>query len=172
MTEEKDVMAVIRKKLSLSALVGTGAAALLYVMIPRYEGEVLRGYRDPIGIATKCYGDTEDVVVGKAYSRADCLRSLESALLKHAGPVMECVPQLADYSDGEKAAAVSLAYNIGVNAFCKSTIARNFRAGDRRGACAGFPAWNRAGGKVLKGLVIRRADEAAICARDIPEVTP
>jgi lysozyme len=168
-------MAITKKKTSLAALVGIGAATLLYTMIPKYEGEVLRGYRDPIGIATKCYGDTEDVVVGKVYSRAECLRSLESALLKHAGPVMACVPQLADYSDGEKAAAVSLAYNIGVNKFCKSTIAQKFRDGERREACAGYPVWNRAGGRVMPGLVVRRADEAAICARDIPpapEVTP
>jgi lysozyme len=163
------------KKTTLASLVGIGAATLLYTMIPKYEGEVLRGYRDPVGIATKCYGDTEDVVVGKVYSRADCLRSLESALVKHAGPVMECVPQLADYSDGERAAAVSLAYNIGVNAFCKSTIAKKWRAGDRRGACAGFHAYKYAGGRVMPGIVVRRGDEAAICARDIPpapEVTP
>jgi lysozyme len=148
--------------------VGLGAAGLLYEMVPRHEGEVLRGYRDPVGIATKCYGDTDDVVVGKSYSKEECLRSLESALVRHAGPVMECVPELAGYSDGEKAASVSLAYNIGTGAYCKSTVARRFRAGDRRGACDAFLMWTKAGGRELRGLVVRRNDERAVCLRDLP----
>ncbi|MDR2123584.1 MAG: lysozyme [Desulfovibrio sp.] len=147
----------------IAALVGAGAAALLRIMIPRYEGEILRGYADPVGIATKCYGDTENVETGRIYSREECLRSLEKRLADHAGPVMACAPELAGYTDGEKAAAVSLAYNIGVDAFCRSTAARKFRAGDRAGACAAFGMWNRAGGRVLPGLVRRRADERRIC---------
>jgi lysozyme len=149
--------------IGLAAIVGAGAAALLRVMIPQYEGEVLRGYADPVGIATKCYGDTENAEIGRIYSREECLRSLEKRLKDHAGPVTACVPELATYTDGEKAAAVSLAYNIGVDAFCRSTAARKFRAGDRPGACAAFGMWNRAGGRVLPGLVRRRADERRIC---------
>jgi lysozyme len=157
-----------KKAATLIALVGLGAAGLLYEMVPRYEGEVLRGYRDPVGIATKCYGDTNDVVIGKAYSKEECLRSLESALVLHAGPILDCVGPLADYTDGEVAASVSLAYNIGVGAYCKSTVARRFRAGDRRGACDAFLMWTRAGGRELPGLVARRKDERNICLRELP----
>jgi lysozyme len=154
----------------IAAVVGAGAAALLRVMIPLYEGEVLRGYADPVGIATKCYGDTENVEIGRIYSREECLRSLEKRLADHAGPVLACVPELAGYTDGEKAAAVSLAYNIGVDAFCRSTAARRFRSGDRRDACAAFGMWNKAGGRVLPGLVRRRADERRICESGLDAV--
>jgi lysozyme len=164
-----------RKKIvasaALIAVVGYAAAQILVVTVPEHEGEVLVGYLDPVGIPTKCYGDTYDVVVGKTYSSEECLRSLEKQLIAHAKPVLECVPELAEYTDEERAAAVSLAYNIGTGAFCKSTNAKKSRAGDRPGDCSGFSAWNRAGGTVLPGLVRRRADERALCESKLPKGT-
>ena len=66
------------------------------------------------------------------------------------------------------AAFVSLAYNIGPSAFKKSTVVRRFRARDYAGACAAMEMWNKAGGRVLPGLVTRRADERALCEQGIP----
>jgi lysozyme len=152
---------------ALIAVVGYAAANILVTTVPEHEGEVLQGYLDPVGIPTKCYGDTYDVVVGQRYTPEECLRSLETQLIAHAKPVLACVPELAGHPE-QLAASVSLAYNIGTGNFCKSTIARKFRAGDWSGACAGFDAWVRAGGKVLKGLVRRRADERRICETHLP----
>jgi lysozyme len=152
---------------ALVSIVGAVAAGIILDVVPKYEGEVLEGYLDPIGIPTKCYGDTHDVVVGRRYTSEECLRSLETQIIAHAEPVLDCVPELAGHPE-QLAASVSLAYNIGTGAFCRSTIAKKFRAGDWAGACAGFPAWNRAGGKVLKGLVRRRADEQRICETNLP----
>ncbi|MDP2640772.1 MAG: glycoside hydrolase family protein, partial [Betaproteobacteria bacterium] len=44
----------------------------------------------------------------------------------------------------------------------KSTLLKKLNAGDYSGAAAEFPKWNKAGGKVLKGLVARRAAEAEL----------
>ena len=57
---------------ALAALVGLPAAVMLYQMVPEHEGVVLKGYKDPIGIPTKCMGDTRDVVLGKRYSIEEC----------------------------------------------------------------------------------------------------
>ncbi|MDR1685213.1 MAG: lysozyme [Desulfovibrio sp.] len=152
---------------ALIAVVGAFAADILVTTVPEHEGEVLKGYLDPVGIPTKCYGDTYDVVVGQKYTPEECLRSLEKQLIAHAKPVLACVPELEGHPE-QLAASVSLAYNIGTSAFCKSSIARNFRAGNWYSACAGFSAWNKAGGKILKGLVRRRADERAICETNLP----
>jgi GH24 family phage-related lysozyme (muramidase) len=57
-------------------------------------------------------------------------------------------------------ALVSLAYNIGRAAFRKSTLVRKHRAGDYAGAAREFLRWNRAGGKVMRGLTRRREAEA------------
>lgn len=59
-------------------------------------------------------------------------------------------------------AMVSLAYNIGVGALKSSTLLKKHKAGDYAGAQAEFPRWNKAGGRVLSGLVKRRAEEAKL----------
>jgi len=62
----------------------------------------------------------------------------------------------------ELAAMTSLAYNVGLSAFRGSTLLRKFNAGDKAGAAAEFPRWNKAGGRVMQGLVNRRADERTV----------
>lgn len=66
-------------------------------------------------------------------------------------------------SQGEYDAAVQLAYNIGVERFCKSTVARRFNAGDYAGACDAFLMWNKFQGRELRGLTERRKRERARC---------
>lgn len=156
-------------KKKLAAVVGVSAAALLLVTVPRHEGEVLATYIDPVGVATVCYGDTDPnmAIPGATYSRAECLQSLERRLVAHAEPVLETVPEVVA-SPEMTAAFVSLAYNIGAEAFRKSTVARRFHSGDYAGACAAIEMWRYAGGKELPGLVRRRADERALCEKGIP----
>ena len=62
----------------------------------------------------------------------------------------------------QKAAIVSWVYNVGLGAASKSTLLRKHAAGDYKGAQAEFARWNRAGGRVLAGLVRRRAAEAEL----------
>lgn len=56
-------------------------------------------------------------------------------------------------------ALVSLAFNIGGSAFAGSTLVKKFNAGDARGAADEFSKWKNSGGKVMPGLVKRRAAE-------------
>lgn len=162
-------MAVSGKKKTLAGVVGVAAAAILMTTVPAHEGEVLTTYIDPVGVATVCYGDTDPAmaVPGATYSRADCLKSLEKQLIAHAEPVLDCAPGVTS-SPEMTAAFVSLAYNIGTSAFCRSTVVRRYSAGDYAGACAAIDMWTKAGGRVLPGLVRRRADERALCEQGIP----
>ncbi|MEX3915963.1 lysozyme [Paraburkholderia sp. BR10872] len=165
-------MANVQKK-TLVGVVGAATAALLLSTVPTLEGEVLRGYLDPVGIPTKCMGDTHDVVVGKVYSEAECRESLETQLIAHAEPVLKCTPGLKGRTY-QLGAALSFAYNVGTGAYCGSATARRFNAGDYRGACramnesdSGKQQWVTSGGRVLPGLVKRRALERAICERGL-----
>jgi lysozyme len=160
-------------KKTLTSVVGAAAAALLYSIVPKFEGTNPVGYLDPIGIPTTCTGDTTNVAVGRRYSEAECRASLERQLIAHAEPVLRCTPGLSGRTY-QLAAAVSFAYNVGVSAYCASTTARRFNAGDLRGACralnqsdSGQPQWVTANGRVLPGLVKRRAEERALCERDL-----
>lgn len=65
-------------------------------------------------------------------------------------------------TDAQFSALVSLAYNIGLDALAGSTLRRLLLAGDITGAADQFPRWCRAGGRMLPGLVRRRAAERAL----------
>ncbi|CAG2144480.1 Lysozyme RrrD [Cupriavidus yeoncheonensis] len=145
----------------LVAAVGAGCATLLTAYVPQFEGMVLRGYRDPIGIVTACAGHTATAVLGKPYTRAECEQLLADDLVEHAQGVQRCVT--APMSTGQRAAFVSFAFNVGTPKFCGSSMARKANAGDMAGACAELSRWTYAGGKVLPGLVKRRETERAIC---------
>jgi lysozyme len=153
---------------ALAALIGFAAANMSTQIVSKYEGEVLRGYSDPVGIATKCYGDTTEVILGKEYTRDECLSSLETQLIAHAGPMLDCLGLDPEEFPHQTAAFVSLAYHIGTKAFCQSTVARRWRAGDYAGACAAISLWNKADGKVWPSFVRRREEERALCERDLP----
>jgi GH24 family phage-related lysozyme (muramidase) len=78
--------------------------------------------------------------------------------------------------EGQRDAAISLAYNIGTDAFCRSTAARHFRAGDWRGGCDALTAWNKArvNGRLVpvRGLTRRRRHEREICLRGLDTSPP
>jgi len=61
---------------------------------------------------------------------------------------------------------VSLSYNIGLAAFRGSPLLRKLTAGDYQVAADQFPAWNRAGNRVVQGLVNRRAAERALFLKE------
>lgn len=124
--------------------------------------QYLRAYLDAVKVPTACDGITRGVKMGQVYTPAQCTTLLERELVEHADQVMRCVPELRERPNAA-AASVSLAYNIGWPSFCKSTAARRFRARQWAAGCDAFTMWNRAGGRVLVGLVARRARERALC---------
>lgn len=154
----------------LAALLGIGAATTLMATVAMWEGKENTAYRDVAGIYTICYGDTANVRPGQRASDSECIDRLERQLLNHAEPVLRCVPQLRG-RDNQLAAFASLAYNIGVRAACNSTAAKRFRAGDFRGGCDAFLAWDKArvNGRLvpIRGLQRRRAHEREICLRGL-----
>lgn len=149
---------------SLAALFVACAVAAPALILS--EGWRLSTYADPIGIATACGGVTgPGVVNGKTYTENECLGLTAQAALKIAVAIAPCAPETI--STDTRAAFIQLAYNIGPAAFCKSTVSRKALAGDLKGACAGLSAWVYAGGKVLPGLVRRRAEERALCEKGL-----
>jgi lysozyme len=160
------------KKGPLAAILGTVAATSLFATIPQEEGVEYKAYRDIAGIWTVCAGDTSGVHAGLIETPEGCRQRLEKQLVAHAGPVMACTPRLSEPGrDYQRAAAVSLAYNIGVANWCHSTADWNFDQGNWRGGCDAFLRWNKArvGGQLrtVQGLANRRARERAICLRGV-----
>lgn len=154
---------------SLIATIGVAAALIVSPLVAKWESggtPRLNAYRDIVGVWTICDGDTNNVRPGMVETPEGCRQRLEAQLVAHAEPVLACTPDLRNRPD-QLAAAVSLAYNIGTGAYCRSTVARRFNAGDWRGGCDAFLLWTKAGGRVVAGLERRRRDERAICLRGL-----
>ena len=139
--------------------------------VAKYEGYVPVAYRDPAGIWTKCYGDTTDVVPGETYTAEQCAESLNKHLVETSEPVMRCLPDLAHQNPLVIVSFLSMAYNTGPTAFCKSSIARYANAGDWTAACKRMAEIYKTGkgGIPLQGLVIRRTDESQMCLDGLKE---
>ena len=65
------------------------------------------------------------------------------------------------------AALASLGYNVGAAAVRKSTATKRLNAGDIAGACEALTWWNRAGQRIVRGLVRRRTDEKRLCLQGL-----
>jgi lysozyme len=153
-----------RPKGRLAVLIGASAATALVATVAAWEGKSNVPYRDVVGILTVCYGETHQPM--RRYTDAECKAMLEDRLADYAGPVLERNPELRGH-DAQLVAASSLAYNIGVGNYRKSSVARLFSAGRWREACDAFLKWNRAGGREVRGLTNRRKAERAICLKGL-----
>ena len=154
----------------LVALLGTSAGLSLNT-IAEFEGYVPEAYQDPIGIWTKCWGDTNDVIPGETYTFDQCVQSINVHTLEIAEPVFNCVPGLRYQADKVIAAAISMAYNIGSGAFCGSSVADYFRSGQWSAGCQRIAKiYRKAGGKELTGLIRRRQMESDMCMEGLKEV--
>lgn len=146
---------------ALAAIVGAGAALALLQFVPTQEGTVYKTYRDLGGVLTYCTGATEDAIAGKTYTQAECRARLDYDLAVHAEGVMACVK--APLTEGQKVAFVDTAYNIGVKAFCGSSMAREANAGHMVASCDALMRWVKVGSKTVQGLVNRRTRVRTFC---------
>lgn len=184
----------------LIALVGTAAAAILLAIVPHEESgrtvrpsidaagsvrvehvsgrQYLRAYLDIAGIPTACDGITRGVRMGQSYTEEQCTAKLIEEIEIHARGALRCAPSLAQPGrDYQRAAVISLTFNIGVGGFCGSSVRRAFEAGQTAAACDRFLAWNKARvrGQLrpVRGLTLRRQREREICLTgQTPDRTP
>lgn len=142
---------------------GAAAAGLAVAVVGGFEGLRQVAYRDVVGVPTVCYGETRGVRMGDRHTRPECDAMLLKRLGEFAAGVERCTPSAVTMPDARYVAHVSLAYNIGVSAYCKSSVSRLENAGQTAASCDAFLKWNRAGGVVFPGLTRRRQAERALC---------
>ncbi len=153
----------------------TAIGAQGIALIKRFEGcarkrrdGLVEAYPDPgtggdpwtIGWGATGAGlDGERIGPRTVWTQAQCDARLESDLARYAADVARAVGS-APTTQAQFDAMVSFHYNTG--AIARATLTRKHRAGDHAGAVAEFARWNRAGGRVMRGLVRRRTAEAAL----------
>ena len=146
-------------------------------LIKEFEGLRLKAYQDSVGVWTIGYGTTSragvgvDVGPGLVITEKQAEVYLKMAIAKFARQIEPLFTR--EPTSNQFSAMLSLAYNIGPGAFRKSTCLKRFNAGDIEGAAEALTWFNKAGGKVLRGLVRRRESEKALFLKvDTPKVAP
>lgn len=131
---------------------------------PDIEGEVLTAYLDTGGVWTIGVGHTGNVD-GKKISKSTKITAEKSReLLKEdiayaAAAVDRLVQTKRPLTAHQKAALVSFVFNIGESAFSNSTMLRLLNTNQFDAAALQFARWNKDNGRVLRGLINRRAYE-------------
>ena len=138
-------------------------------LMHEFEGLSLKAYPDPgskdgtpwtIGRGATGPG----IGPGVVWTEAQADERFAADLARFAQGVSEAIGD-APTTSNQFSAMVSLAYNIGLKAFAGSTLLRKHKAGDYAGARAAFASWRMNDGKIMPGLVRRRAAEAALYGR-------
>jgi lysozyme len=130
-------------------------------LIKKFEGLRLRAYRCPAGVWTIGYGHTKTAKRGQVITEAEADRLLREDLHVFERGVLDALGG-APTTENQFSAMVSLAFNIGLGAFRRSKVLALHKAGKTAEAARAFANWRKAGGKVLPGLVRRRAAEAKL----------
>ncbi len=149
----------MRKSRIAAYSIAISAACL--VGIATHEGYRSEAYKDAVGVPTIGFGETAGVKMGDKTTPERALVQLLESTEKHADAIRQCIK--VPLYQHEFDAYISLAYNIGTGAFCRSTLVKKLNAKDYAGTCEEIRRWNKAGGKVLPGLVKRREAEYRMC---------
>lgn len=142
-------------------------------LIAQFEGLSLTPYQDSAGKWTIGYGHL--IIPGDPYYPQGSLTSITQAdadalLAADTQAAQDCVDQSVTVAltDNQRAALVSLVFNIGCGAFQASTLLALLNQADYAGAAAQFDVWNHvtdpASGQLVvsAGLTTRRASETAL----------
>lgn len=133
-------------------------------LIKQWEGCRLTAYKDVAGVLTIGYGSTGPHVrpgMTITQEEADNLLIADLARFERAVEKQVKVP----LTDGQFAALVSFAFNVGEGALAKSTLLKKLNAGNYGAVPGELAKWVNAGGRKLQGLVNRRAAEAGLWAK-------
>lgn len=139
------------------------ALEICVALVKVREGCKLTAYQDIVGVWTIGYGETLGVYQGLVWTQEQADTALKTRLAGFMDRVVAACPSLGQNGASNRlAACTSLAYNIGSVAFAGSTVARMVNQGNLQAAADAFLLWNKAGGKVVQGLVNRRQIERTL----------
>ena len=127
-------------------------------LIKQFEGCRLKAYKDAVGVWTIGYGHTVDVKEGIEISQHQADVILQVDLYEYEDYINKYVQ--VSLTQNQFDALVSWVYNLGAGNLQSSTMLRVLNEGKYSEVPSQMKRWNKAGGKVLQGLVRRREAEA------------
>lgn len=163
-----------KQKVAFGGVGAAGIVALALLLGGGFEGREYTTYWDALGkVWTVCGGVTgPGVIPGKTYTEAECIELETAYIAKMYGRMGSCVA--GEFDPSVVKAFGHFAYNVGPEAFCRSTAARLLNQGRVREACEQIPRWRYVGGKDCAvrankcyGIVTRRQWEYQTCLEGV-----
>lgn len=133
--------------------------------VASFEGLRLEAYRCSAGVLTIGYGHTgSDVKPTSKLTKEQAWDLLVKDLTVRANELARYIN--VPLSQNQYVALLSFAFNLGIGALTSSTLLKRLNEGLYEDAAYQFLRWNKAGGKVLPGLVRRRTAEMELFLKD------
>jgi lysozyme len=136
-------------------------------LIKHHEGVRSRPYRCPANLWTVGVGHLigDGKLLPDSYNRTFSQEEidgiLKSDLRRFELGIHKMLPNVP-LRQHEFDALVSFCFNLGLGCFQRSTIRQALLRGDKKAAMESLVKYCRAGGKILRGLQIRRLDEKSL----------
>lgn len=138
-------------------------------LIREFEGCKLSAYPDPgtgglpitIGWGSTTDEQARPIKIGDKWTQERADARLRAHVEEFGEKVWQLVADVPT-TQAQFDALVSFAYNVGVAALKGSTLLKRHREASYAGAAVEFARWNKSGGRVMAGLVRRRAAEAEL----------
>jgi lysozyme len=131
-------------------------------LIKKFEGCELEAYKCAAGVLTIGYGSTKGVKEGDTITQEEADKLLLHEMEEYEGYINDMVT--VDLEQNQFDAMVSWVFNLGPANLKASTLLKVLNAKDYEGVPAQIKRWNKAGGKVLQGLIRRREAESLLFA--------
>lgn len=128
--------------------------------LKRLEGVRLKAYQDSVGVATIGVGHVLGVKLGDVITMEECEQFLKQDLKTAEDAVNNYIG--APINQNQFDALCSFTFNVGAKALATSTLKRKLNSHDYTGASNELLRWVHGNGRILKGLVKRRASEKAL----------
>ncbi len=129
-------------------------------LIKKFEGCELEAYKCAAGVWTKGYGSTKDVKEGDTLTQEEADKLLLHEMNEYEGYINDNVT--VDLQQNQFDSLVSWVFNLGPSNLKASTMLKVLNNKDFNDVPAQIKRWNKAGGKVLQGLIRRREAEALL----------
>lgn len=144
---------------AIASITLSAAALVALVMHEGYSDKAIIPV--PGDVPTLGFGTTGGVKLGDTIKAPQALQRALTDIQRFEGAIKTCVK--VPLHQHEYDAYLSLTYNIGEGAFCRSTLVRKLNALDYAGACQQILVWDKFKGAPLRGLTLRRQSEYAKC---------
>jgi len=129
-------------------------------LIKKFEGCEYNAYKCAAGVWTIGYGHTADVKEGDLVTQQEADKILEEDMKEYEGYIKSAVT--VDLNQNQFDSLVSWVFNLGPSNLSSSTLLTKINNKDWDNVPEQIKRWNKAGGKVLEGLIRRREAEALL----------